>query len=137
VRETHYVWKAGNVDGSGRHIAYRATDPDSPCTWTPSIHMPRWASRITLRITDVRVERLQDISEEDAKAEGAAFTCDQCGNNLDLDDGAEVHAACDRESDDGASHKIGYKRLWESINGKRAPWAANPWVFALTFEVLK
>lgn len=70
VRETHYVWNAGMLDGSGKIIDYRATEPNSPCTWTPSIHMPRWASRITLNVVRVRLERLQDISDSDARAEG-------------------------------------------------------------------
>ena len=69
VRET---WaKAGEV---GDHTEYRADNPD-PLSgrWRPSIHMPRWASRLSLTITDVRVQRLQDISEADAEAEG--FDC--------------------------------------------------------------
>ena len=114
VRETHYVWKAGNVDGSGRHIAYRATDPGSPCSWTPSIHMPRWASRITLKITDVRCQRLQDISEADAIAEGCPA--------VSLHD-------LDCASTPPSEH---YRKLWNSINGKGS-WDTNPWVWALSF----
>jgi hypothetical protein len=118
VRETHYVWTAGNVDGSGRRIAYRATDPDSPCTWTPSIHMPRWASRLTLRITDVRVERLQEISADDADAEGWPGP----------DEGNTIRNA----------YPIAwYSHLWDQINGRRQPWASNPWVWVLAFEVVK
>lgn len=84
--------------------------------WRPSIHMPRWASRITLEITDVRVERLQDISEEDAKAEGTEpFRL-------------PVHPA--RES---LRHVDGYSQLWDSINGEGS-WDLNPWVWALTFR---
>lgn len=73
----------------------------------PSIHMPRWASRITLRITDVQVERLQDISEKDAVAEGTAG------------------------HPDGPWHA--YRSLWTLINGPGS-WDANPWVWVLTFE---
>ncbi len=74
-------------------------------TWTPSIHMPRWASRITLEITGVRVERLQDISAEDAAAEG-------------LTDRAKMH-------DFGV--------LWSSIYGDES-WQANPWVWVIEFK---
>jgi hypothetical protein len=81
----------------------------------PSIHMPRWASRITLEITDVRVQRLQEISEEDAKDEGVAETIHSAGWDY------ERPWAC------------GYRALWESINGPGS-WALNPWVWALTFR---
>jgi hypothetical protein len=77
--------------------------------WRPSIFMPRWASRITLEITEVRVQRLQEITEVDAKAEGVSRS-------------AKFSA---REE---------FSMLWESINGKRAPWASNPWVWCLTFK---
>ena len=90
---------------------YRA-DPDevSGGPWRASIHMPRWASRLTLEITEVRVQRLQEISDEDAKAEGRGITWG---------------GGCFNRSFAGA---------WDEINGKRAPWASNPWVFALTFR---
>ncbi|EIV6999810.1 hypothetical protein L9475_005656, partial [Klebsiella pneumoniae] len=70
VRET---WARYNIDQNTHDIAYRATTPaDWPeeGRWRPSIHMPRWASRIVLEITDVRVERLNAISPEDAESEG-------------------------------------------------------------------
>lgn len=103
---------------------YRATDPqpeleyenrDEPgCRWRPSIFMPRWASRIALEITDVRAQRLQDISEDDAGAEG-----------------------CGPVSQDGlvecGTRKTTFRQLWDSINGSDA-WDANPWVWALTFR---
>lgn len=79
----------------------------------PSIHMPRWASRILLEITDVRVERLQGISESDAKAEGSD---------------AVILGGIR-----GASYREGFAQLWESINGAES-WSANPWVWALTFR---
>lgn len=86
--------------------------------WRPSIHMPRWASRLTLRITDVRVERLQDISPDDAAAEG--------------------WPGPDAAGTIASSYPIAwYSHLWEKINGKRAPWSSNPFVWTLTFEVLK
>jgi hypothetical protein len=113
--------------------------------WTPSIYMPRWASRITLEITEIRVQRLQEISEEDAKAEGATWT-----NNGRREWAS--HIATDQEADsvggmqDGWSHegetdpdrclpsaRGSFIHLWESINGARS-WDANPWVWCISFR---
>lgn len=98
-------------------IAFRATDDDEmtiPPRWRPGIHMPRWASRLTLHVTDVRVQRLQDISEDDAQAEG-----------------------CPCQSDDdlcGMEAAGWFRDLWDSLNAERAPWSSNPWVVAVTFR---
>ena len=93
--------------------------------WRPSIHMPRWASRITLEITSVRVERLQDISEADSQAEGATPIPDHCDH---------VRLSC---ADIGCSgpqpYRVGFRSLWQSINGP-ASWDANPWVWAVEFR---
>lgn len=93
---------------------YRATEsaPDT-LRWKPSIHMPRWASRITLEITAVRVERLQDIGEADAKAEGMMCS-------------AHPLRDCRME----------YADLWEQLNGSGA-WRANPWVWVVEFKRVK
>lgn len=88
-----------------------------------SIHMPRWASRITPEITGVRVERLQDISEADALAEGIVF---QPGGGYGLADTTHYHATDPRQS---------YFSLWEAINGDGSV-AANPWVWAVEFRRL-
>lgn len=104
-----------------------------PAKWRPSIHMPRWACRTVLELTGVRVERLQDCSEADARAEGAAFVCELCGCDLDTDHGAAVHFACDDPDCERASHREGFMRLWESINGAGS-WDANPWVWVLEFR---
>lgn len=88
--------------------------------WRPSIHMPRWASRITLEITAVRVERLQDISREDALAEGIVIQPD---GGYGLADTSHYHATDPRQS---------YFSLWETINGPGSV-MANPWVWAVTF----
>jgi hypothetical protein len=85
----------------------------------PSIHMPRWASRLTLEITDVRVERLQDIGEEDACAEGVAG--DGPVGNM------RVWSKMGR-------YRYQFADLWDAINGKRATWASNPWVFVVAFR---
>jgi hypothetical protein len=90
----------------------------------PSIHMPRWASRITLEITDVRVERLQDISEEDAKAEGAPWLL------APLSDETQIHGIRFH------GHRVGFAKLWQSTYGPKS-WDDNPWVWAITFKRIK
>ncbi|HHH1794118.1 TPA: hypothetical protein ACPZFV_000542 [Yersinia enterocolitica] len=100
-------------------LAYRATHKTEDLEegwgetikWTPSIHMPRWASRINLLITGVRVERLQDISDADASAEGCKISSMQSGECL-----SDMFA-----------------RLWKSIYGDES-WQANPWVWVIEFE---
>lgn len=94
--------------------------------WRPSIFMPRWASRITLEITDIRVQRVQEITEEDAIAEGIAKQeyidykpNSQFGNDLKTVQTITFFAG-----------------LWDSINGKKYPWASNPWVWAISFKVV-
>jgi len=101
---------------AGRHGAgIREAASDYGLKTTPSIHMPRWASRLTLTVTQVRVQRLQEISEPDAKAEGAPW------------------------EDCWPSYRQSFEALWNSINGKRtgAAWDDNPWIVALTFTVEK
>lgn len=91
--------------------------------WRPSIHMPRWASRILLEITDVRVERLNAISEEDARAEGIIDGgCLNCGE-------PEPCGCANPEPD--ATDAFAY--LWQSIYGQES-WNANPWVWVIEFE---
>lgn len=133
VRET---WTEGCEIDDGEKTAsemrtyYRADgepfgrwlDPDTGefrdgIKWRPSIHMPRWASRITLRVTEVRVQRLHDISEEDAKAEGVT-------RPMILHD------------DDGTSFVDAFCDLWFCIHGPGS-WEANPWVAAISFERIK
>jgi hypothetical protein len=108
-------------------VSYEA-DPFETCIGLdtgrlrPSIHMPRWASRITLTVTDVRVQRLQEISEGDAIAEGCAPVMVREGR-----------------SSSGMAFSVwswrdGYKDLWNSLHDPEA-WGANPWVVALTFTV--
>lgn len=105
---------------------YKATteaEPGFPVwsgPWRPSIHMPRRASRITLEITRVRVERLQDISDADCIAEGIGLNSSAAGVKLTLPPGA---LAC----------KAGYQALWETLNGPDS-WGANPWVWVVEFR---
>lgn len=93
-----------------------AVEVRPPCK--PSIFMPRWASRLTLRITDVRVQRVQEISEADARAEGVG------------------HVESVARLVESGDYRIAFAELWDSINGKRATWASNPYVWAITFEVV-
>lgn len=92
----------------------------------PSIHMPRWASRITLEITDVRVERLQEISEADAIAEGA----ERYSDAKKLDEIDRLYLTED-------THRHGFAALWDSLNAKRGfSWESNPWVWRIEFKPL-
>lgn len=115
------------ADGFEPH--YRATDTwDMPAgAWRPSIHMPRWASRLTLEITGVRAERLQTISAADAKAEGIEGQ---------FDDGPWRNYGRDGywfpEGKDTAP-VLSYRSLWEKINGPDS-WAADPWVWVVEFK---
>ena len=105
-RREDYPWfpsRSHNIDGSIR--------------WTPGIHMPRWASRITLELNDVRIERLQDISEADVVAEGCADGQSRRGGFLP-----------------GIPMKSIFALAWCETHGARA-WAVNPWVWALEFRV--
>ena len=95
--------------------------------WKPSIHMPRTASRLTLTVSDVRVQRLQDLSEEDAVAEGV--------QPIGLGDGPNHFTVdCGFGSLNAPTAAETFKLLWNLLHGEGA-WGANPWVVALTFSV--
>ncbi|MDX0979359.1 hypothetical protein GOE03_25550 [Sinorhizobium medicae] len=105
--------------------AYRTDNPDiDGGKRVPSIHMPRWASRVTLIVTDVHVERLQDISEAEAIAEGAK----QYSSSTKLSRAFNP--------DWKGIYRQGYAELWNAINGPGS-WEANPWVAAYTFSVIR
>ncbi len=163
VRETWQAWRQTNVEYDewevetdaelmrDARLEYRATS-DSLGPWRPCIFMPRWASRITLEITEVRVQRLQDISEADAREEGCS------GHDPDpVDQGGTIYAWKGRSS--APCPRAHFLALWDRINGKPetmldddgepvlddhgrpikiAPkaWAPNPWVWAITFRRL-
>jgi hypothetical protein len=110
------------------HCLYRADGHAGLHGWTPAIHMFRWASRITLEVTDVRIERLQDISEADVLAEGIQRW--PLGFRVDVS-GAPVH-----ECRTFAVAQDAYRWLWEEINGPGS-WDANPWVWVVEFEQVK
>jgi len=138
VRETWYCddyrVQSGpylEVDGARKLLAYRA-DGERPYeaeqpVWKPSIHMPRWASRILLEIVSVRVERLNDCSEVNALAEG--IDADELAERQDRYD-----VICKGSGASGrATAQLMYRELWESINGAGS-WAANPWVWVVEFK---
>lgn len=123
VRET---WKPHSLYAGIRprdipesNIFYAADHKYSPSNtpWRPSIFMPRWASRITLTVTVVKVERLQDISEEDAKAEGVE----------------PVIAGREGWSTPIKTYRTGFVKIWNTIHGEKA-WLDNPYVVAVSFE---
>jgi len=123
VRETF----AQGVEGCPGGISYRADHfdpkgdgPAHPMKWRPSIFMPRAASRILLEITDVRVQRLQEVSADDCRAEGHPADWSRSPD-------PEVHNDAARDW---------YMDLWQSINGSDS-WHANPWVWAITFRRLE
>ena len=136
VRET---WRTQELDGELDGVLYAADNQfvpienkieaaDAWCDayangkhgdkWRPSIHMPRWASRITLEVTGISVQRLQETSESDAIAEGV-----QCP--------AFLHAA-------PCTHTHHFSMLWDSIYAKRGSgWDTNPWVWVIDFKVVQ
>ncbi|MCJ1871419.1 ASCH domain-containing protein [Klebsiella quasipneumoniae] len=111
------------ADG-GHRPEYQDADDNLRHGWRPSIHMPRWASRILLEITGVRVERLNAISEEDATAEGVP----PAGSLLPDYPGTFL-----TPKGDFATAKVAFQRLWESIYGAEN-WLANPWVWVIEFK---
>lgn len=120
------IWRADGEASQGVQarwdLAVDRRDPDEPLQWTPSIHMPRWASRLTLEVTGVGVERVQDITEGDAMAEGCTGR----------DDG-HMYAFPPSLSPDPRAH---FAALWDDIYGNRdgLSWAANPWVWVVRFR---
>lgn len=105
-------WRADGVQTRCNHV--------KPGKWRPSIHMPRWASRIMLEVMGVRVERLQDISMHDALAEGVGEMREHGGHFQD------------------GSYLVGsFRHLWGQINLKRGfSWDHNPWVFVISFRTV-
>lgn len=113
------------LGGYGEFITYRASKPDAvyctcasgdviPMKWTPSIHMPRWASRITLEITDVRVERLKDAGDTEFKAEGYPLGRELTGGSMD--------PFC------------WFRNLWDSVSPTNFKYGDNPWVWVIEFK---
>ncbi len=160
-RQTSYEYDEWEVETDADRMRdakreYRATS-DSAGPWRPCLFMPRWASRITLEITEIRVQRLHDISDDDARAEGVTpYTPPDGHISPDQRVPGPGFDGC-RIGDQ--PHRLAFSDLWDSINGKAetmrdddgepvlddddrpiktAPkaWATNPWVWAITFRRL-
>ena len=146
VRET---WRVnGNAHDYARagkeSVFYRADeDWNVDAGWRPSIFMPRWASRITLEVVSVRVQRLQGITSEDAQAEG--IEVDICDNAIVTRDYSRKEKWFQMWSDDLPNYvdieqiaQASYRSLWDHINGKRegCAWQDNPWVWAVEFRAV-
>lgn len=113
-------YAVNDEDGSQACVYREGWERSKPSTgWRPSIHMPRWASRLTLTVTEVRVQRLQEISTDDAIAEGVSLPWSPGGTLAMMAQGTA---------------KSAYRDLWNSLHGPDA-WDANPWVVAVTFTV--
>jgi len=145
--EEHYIYEYGwepegivelasykdsptNTTRQRYDVVYRADGYEADLSagekWCPSIFMPRWASRITLRVTDVRVERVQDISADDARDEGVCL------------DTWKLHQSHDGTISMSLAAVQEFRSLWDSINAKRGfGWDVNPWVWVVEFEVAK
>lgn len=142
VREVHAFLaeydkrKAAEVSEVNRRLVWRAVDEEKPSVgrvgswvvkrgrWRPSIHMPHWASRLTLEVTEVRVERLWKITEVDARAEGITDGgCVNCGR--------PEPCGCEDPKPDA---RDAFCELWDTINAKRAPWDSDPWVWVVGFR---
>lgn len=116
VRET---WRSydldGTPEGAKQTLRYRADREEAMIDWRNPMYMPRWASRITLELTEVRVERLQEITEDNAVAEGM----------------------CEGEDCRWSHHAEGYREAWDSLNARRGfPWKINPYVWVLAFRLI-
>lgn len=113
------------------HIDPKGDGPANPMKWRSSIHMPKEAARLWLRVTSVSVERLQDITEEDAKVEGISY-----------DQAMECSGWSPTYNDpDGSSARPNYREafaeLWDCLNAKRGfSFNSNPWVWVIEFEVI-
>ena len=138
-------WASTEWNGCGRRAAavpeqfrkpeyclYAASWTGSELRWVPSIHMYRWASRITLEVASVSVERLQDITEEQAHAEGVT----PLGSSLGAD---QRIAGEDRGRTQGTHpYTLAYAVLWDELNADRGfGWVTNPWVWSVSFTRVK
>lgn len=129
VRETHAIvgsvdpgwvlYRANGYENECRRHNFQNPPPETAIKWKPSIFMPRWASRISLRVAGVRLERLQDITEADILAEGVTVDRVATWCNVPWSSMPTLHHA--------------WRVLWDHING-HGSWDSNPWVWPITFQ---
>jgi hypothetical protein len=133
VKETHWYFQEHNT-GS---IIYKATKPERVANhlkWRPSIFMPRWACRLILEIIDIRVERVQSISEQDAIAEGTGYGFQMNAGWPNYED-INKSGICNSTYDDV---RMSFASLWDTINKKRGyGWDKNPYVWVLEYKIIK
>ncbi len=134
-------YRADSVKRVGNHdeimgLQNRMRDLDG---WRASVVMPHWASRVTIEVLGVKIERVQGISQEDARAEGLSPITKDNGRTIKY--GIPDRDGLPGTDDDGwpwtewcVDPRDAYRRLWDSINLKRAPWNSNPWVWAISFK---
>ena len=149
VKETWQVATGARSGDLGAAVRYREDNSIQACwmpaskplplgltfaRWRSPLFMPRWASRLTLRITDVRVQRVQEISEDDAIAEGAQHYPDIPTGILQHSRWSMFEPSSTDDCLGTARHAFG--NYWDHIHAKRAPWSSNPWVWAISFEVM-
>lgn len=128
----HWCGCGDKKQKAARHrVVYRADDEEAqqingsgPLRWRSPIFMPRWASRLTLEVTEVRVQTVQEISDEDALAEGVSW-------------GPGVQESNIRKWGTQQTARMRFADLWDSINEKRGySWESNPWVWAISFRLV-
>lgn len=134
VRET---WCKGYLMNAKERYYYKADDNDFYCTWHPSIHMPKEAARIWLKVMDVRVERLQEMKPVDVIKEGAYPDCWDCLNTYE-ESGSQCCYGTEEECSQCDGVMMEWEKLWNSTIKKSDldlyGWDANPWVWAIEFE---
>jgi len=137
VRESfHYVLDAETLEFL--EYGYKATRElhDKKGKWKPSIHMPKDACRLFLKIKDIRIERLHDISEKAAVAEGIKFHYDEifkCNSYKHYTMNAQHHGDPEHDYPSTVDPKKSFQSLWHKINGPTS-WVKNPWVWVIEFE---
>lgn len=135
VRESWQHWFNDKMEPSGVYLYKADDDGKNGIGWKPSIHMPKEAARIWLEVKNVRAERLQDISEEDSKAEGVERWIEERMKSKPT----HYKVYCDLENPNdpamySSSAKYSFETLWHLINGLES-WEANPWVWVIEFKV--